>query len=153
MARASAWSVAIFGGLSVVWGLLTGGAGVLLGLALLTVAWNEMRGVARLRALDLEGARILGWNQFVLGGVVGVHCLVTIVHSRLAPDTSMQQVVELAGLPSDIVADLTALAYGAVIVGVALVQALLSRYHLRAKTRIAAFRRETPPWVLELLTG
>ena len=85
--------------------------------------------------------------------MVGFYCLVTIVHSRLEPDPSMQQVVELAGLPSDIVADLTTLVYSAVIVGVALVQALFARYHFRVKTRIAAFKSETPPWVVELLTG
>lgn len=151
--KVNGWTVAIFGVLTVVWGLLSGGRGILVGLALIAVAWNELRGVARLRALDPEGARILGWNQLFLAGVVGVYCLVTIVHSRLAPDPSMQQVVELAGLPSDVVADLTTLVYGGVILGVALVQALLARYHFRVKAKIAAFRHETPPWVVELLAG
>lgn len=71
----------------------------------------------------------------------------------MAPDPSMQELVEMAGMPADLVSGLTTILYGAVLVIVILVQALLARYHFGAKARIEAFRQETPRWIVELLAG
>lgn len=150
IASVNAWTLGIFGALTLIWGVV-GGGGVLIGLALLTVAWNERRGRDRLRALDPDGARILAWNQLILAGVVTAYCLVTIVRARLAPDPSLQRLEALAGLPADLVADLTTLVYGSVILVVGFVQVLLARYHARREAPLEAFRESTPGWVVELL--
>jgi hypothetical protein len=151
IARFNAWTVGVFGALSVVLGLATGGSGALIGIALIAIAWNEARGAGRLSALDPEGARILGWNQLVLAGVVAVSCAAAIAKARTSPDPAMKELEELGGISAGLVSGLTTVFYAAVGVIVALVQALLARYHFRARERVAAFRRDTPDWVLELL--
>ncbi len=151
IATLNLWTIGLFGGLTVLWGLVSGGSGLLVGVALLAVAWNERRGRDRLRALDLRGPLILGRNQLVLAGVVGVYCLWAIRRTRMAPDPSMQQLEELAGIPTDLVADLTAAVYGVVLVVVGVIQLLLARYHFRRGPMLAAFRSTTPTWVIDLL--
>jgi hypothetical protein len=63
----------------------------------------------------------------------------------------MQEMVEMAGVPADLIGDLTTMFYGALLVIVTLIQALLARYHFRTKPRIEAFLRDTPRWIVEAL--
>lgn len=151
VARVNGWTVGVFGVLSVLLGLVSGGGGVVVGLALVAVAWNEMRGIKRLQALDPEGARILAWNQLILGGVVAVYCAAAIARARVSPDPSMKELEELGGIPAGLIAELTTVLYGAVAAIVVIVQALFARYHFKAGEKVAAFRRDTPAWVVELL--
>jgi hypothetical protein len=151
IARFNAWTIGIFGGLTVLWGLVSGGGGLVVGVALLAVAWNEMRGARRLQALDPEGARLLGWNQLAVALVIVGYCAFAIVRARRGPDPSMRELEEAAGISAETVADLTLLIYGSIAVVVALVQALLARYHFGARAAVEAFRRETPAWAIELL--
>jgi hypothetical protein len=153
IARVNGWTVGVFGALSVLWGLVSGGGGIFVGLALIAIAWNEMRGVKRLSALDPEGARILGWNQLVLGALIGAYCAFTIWHAHLSPDPSMQELEDLGGVPAGLIAQLTTLLYGGVAVVVGIVQLLLARYHFRAAARIRAFVSETPEWVRAALAA
>ncbi len=151
VAAVNAWTIGIFGAITVLWGLVSGGGGVVVGVLLLAVAWNEKRGRDRLLALDPEGATILGWNQVALAAVVTGYCLVAIVKAHTAPSASMQELEDAAGFDPDLVAQLTTLVYGAVIVGVVAGQAFLARWHFRRRAQVEAFRSETPPWVVELL--
>ena len=153
VASFNGWTVGLFGALSVVWGLVAGWSGVVIGAALLAVSWNELRGARRLQALDPQGATLLGWNQLILGGVIALYCVYSIASARMAPDPSMQEMVEMAGIPADLIGGLTTILYGAVLVIVTLVQLLLARYHFRAKAKVEAFRQETPRWIVELLAG
>lgn len=145
------WTVGGFGILTVLWGLVSGGGGVVVGAALVAVAWNERRGRDRLRSLDPEGARILGWNQVVLGAVITAYLLAVIVRARTITDPSMQELEALVGLDPDLVADLTTLVYGATIVIVDVVQVFTARFHFARRAMVEAFRRDTPAWVTELL--
>ena len=153
VARVNGWTVGIFGGLSVLFGLVSGGGGIFVGLALIAVAWNEMRGVRMLRALDSEGARVLGWNQLFLGVLIALYCLFTIWHASLSPDPSMKELEDLGGIPAGLVSQLTTFLYGAVAVIVGIVQVLLARYHFRAEARVRAFVNETPEWVRAALAA
>lgn len=145
----TAWSVGLFGALSLGVGLF-GGGGVLVGAALLAVAWNEVRGRDRLRRLDPEGPRILGWNQLALLAVAAAYCLGAIWKARTEPGDSVRLLEELAGLPEGYVADLTTTAYVLVLGVVALVQWLLARYHFAREPMLRAYLEETPPWAVEL---
>jgi hypothetical protein len=153
IARFNAWTIGIFGGLTILWGVASGGGGVLVGIALLAIAWNEMRGVRLLQAIEPEGARVLGWNQLLVAAVIAGYCVFAILGARRGPDESMRELEEAAGISSETVADLTLLIYGSVAVVVGLVQALLARYHFRAGAAVEAFRRETPAWAIELLSS
>ncbi len=145
------WSLGVFGALSVLWGLVSGAGGVVMGAVLLAVAWNERRGRDRLRSLDPQGARILGWNQVVLAGVLTVYLGWTIVRARTAPSPSVRELEQLVGMDPGLVAELTTTAYGAVIVIVDIVQAAMARFHFRREGLAEALRREAPEWVLEVL--
>jgi hypothetical protein len=151
IARFNAWTIGMFGGLTVLWGFASGGGGLVVGLALLAVAWNERRGVRLLEAMDAEGARVLGWNQLLVAVVIAGYCVYAILRARRGPDASMRALEEAAGISSETVAELTLLIYGSIAVMVALVQVLLARYHFRAGAAVDAFRRETPRWAMELL--
>jgi hypothetical protein len=151
LARLNGWTVGVFGALSVLVGLVSGGSGIVVGLALVAVAWNEMRGVRRLVAIDPQGARILGWNQVVLGGVIVAYCAFAVVHARVAPGAATRQLEQLGGVAPGLIAQLTTVVYGAIAVLVGLVQLFFARYHFRAEARVRAFRDETPEWVRDVL--
>ena len=150
IARINAWTLAIFAGLTIVWGLVFGG-GLVVGAALAAVAWNEFRGARMLRSLDPEGGRVLGWNQLILAAVIGVYCAFAGARARTAPDASLVELETLMGYSPELIAQLTGALYGAVAVLVGIVQIFLARWHFGAARRVEAFRGETPAWILELV--
>lgn len=152
LASVTAGTLFFCGAITVIWGAVAGGGGIITGIALLLVGWNERRGRDRLRALDPEGARILGWNQLVLAGVIAVYGVLAILRAGEPSDPSMQQLEELAGISPEVIADLTRKVYGAVIIAVTLVQSILARYYFRQQGRVEDFRRRTPAWVTRTLT-
>lgn len=147
------WTVGGFGVLTILWGLIAGAGGLVVGAALVAVAWNEKRGRDRLRALDPEGARILGWNQVILAVVITLYLIGVILRSRTTTDPSVRELEEMVGIEPGLVAQLIALVYGAVMVMVDIIQALTARFHFRRQPMVEALRRGTPDWVLELLCG
>lgn len=151
VAAITAGSVAVFGALSLLWGLVGGGGSLVIGAALLAVAWNERRGLERVRQLDPEGARILGWNQLVLAGVVVGYSLLAIQRAQAGPGPEVRELEELVGYPTDLIAELTTMVYGGVIVIVGVFQGLLARFHFQRQSSIEAYVRETPDWVVEVL--
>ena len=153
IARANGWTIGVFGGLSVAWALVNGGEGLLMGLALTAIAWNELRGAKRLRVLDPTGAQILGSNQLILALVIALYCAVKVAQADAAPEPSLKEIEDAAGFPAELVVQLTQLIYGGTAVIVGVVQVLLARYHFGAKGRIETFRRDTPGWILALLQG
>lgn len=142
------WTTFACGAASFLWALLSHGGGIVVAAALLVVAWNEHRGRDRMRAIDPEGARILAWNQLWIAGVIIGYSVLALLRARASVDPSLDA---LGAGTTTLVAQLTRLVYAAVIIAVALSQALLSRYYFRREPRLRAFRQETPEWILELL--
>lgn len=145
------WTLVACGAVSTLWALASQGSGIIVGLALLATAWNERRGRDRMRAVDPGGARILGWNQLATAGVIIAYCLVAIVRAGSSVDPSLD--AALGASTSALVVRLTRLFYGVVIAVVALSQALLARYYFRREPMLEAFRRETPGWILDVLSA
>lgn len=145
------WTVGGFGVLTLLWGLMAGAGGLVVGVALVAVAWNEKRGRDRLRSLDPEGARILGWNQIILAVVITLYLAGVIVRSQTVTDPSVRELEDLVGMDSGTVAQLTAMIYGAVIVIVDVIQALTARFHFARQAMVEAVRRDSPDWALDLL--
>lgn len=149
VASFTAWTVAIFGGISLLLGL-TSPIGAAVGAALLAVAWNEFRGRRLLRALSPEGARVLGWNQLALLVVVILYCGWSVWSVRSGPGPEVRQLQELAGLPADFVSEMATVMYAAVAAIVAIVQGLLARYHFARGPRLEAYLDETPRWIVDV---
>ena len=150
IAAFNGWTLVGIGGLSVLIGLFSF-RGLLVGGALLALGWNELRGRTLLLKFDHEGARVLGWNQLALLGLIIFYCLDAIFRSLGAPAPEVTQLEELTGMAPGTVGRLTAMAYGAVILGTAIFQGLLSRYYFMREKPLREYLEETPPWIVELL--
>ena len=149
IATFNAWTLMAVGGLSVLVGLFSLKA-VLVGGALLALGWNEMRGRNLLLRFDPEGPRILGWNQLALLGVIVLYCASAISTALAASNPEMAELEALVGIDPGTVGRLTALVYGAVILGAALFQGLLSRYYFLREKPLREYLEETPAWIVEL---
>jgi hypothetical protein len=149
VATLNAWSLAVFGGLSVLSGLFSF-AGLVIGVGLLAFAWNEFRGRALLRKLDVEGPRVLARNQIALVGAVFVYCSWSAYRAWAGRSEELAVLEEALGISADDVAGLTVLVYGIVFVVTAVVLGLTARYHLVRGQRLEVYRAETPEWVIDI---
>ncbi len=152
VAAFNGWTLLVFGALSVLFGLFSP-VGMAVGVLLLALGWNELRGRGLLRALDPRGARILGWNQISLMGVITAYCLWSLHRTLAHPDPEMVQLEEMVGISREMVTQVTVLAYGGVILLTAVFQGLLSRYHFARERLLAEYLEQTPGWILELQRG
>lgn len=150
IATVNGWTLIVFGALTALLGL---GSVYLMvvGVAVAAVGWRELRARDRLRALDPDGAKTLGWNQIVLLAVVAVYCVVAIVRTNAGGSTtSVSQLEELAGLPAGYVAELTTTVYLGLLVVVCGFQALMARFHFARVSMLQEHLRDTPRWVEEV---
>jgi hypothetical protein len=149
VAGVSGWTLIAFGGLSALFGL-TSLTGLLTAGALLALGWNELRGRTLLEKLDPLGARILRWNQFGIIGFIVAYCLWRLYSSLANPDPQMVELEELVGISQELVAQVTMVVYGTVVVITALVQGLLSRFYFAREAMLKSYLEETPPWIVSL---
>lgn len=149
IAAVSGWTLVVFGVLSALLGLFSL-TGMLVAGALLALGWNELRGRALLVALDPQGARVLGWNQLAIIGLVVVYCLWQLYSSLAHPNPQMAELEELVGIEPELVAQLTILVYGSVMVITAVAQGLLSRWHFAREKQLKTYLEETPAWIVTL---
>src|SRR4051794_40425315 len=68
------WTIGAFAALTLIFGL-TSASSVIMGLAMGAVAYVELRSAGRLRRLDPNAARMLGFNQLALGAVLITYAL------------------------------------------------------------------------------
>lgn len=149
VAGINAWTLAIFGGLSVLAGLFSLST-LIVGVALLAIAWNEFRGRDLVRRLDPRGPRILAWNQLVLVVAVGIYCTWRSWVAWARPEPSVTELETALDLDPGEVGRLTVMAYGAVFVITAVVLVFTARYHLRRASRLETYLRDTPSWVVDI---
>lgn len=128
LATFNAWTLAAFGALSLLFafGSLTA---LIVGAALLVLAWIEFRGRAGLRRLEPGGLRLLGWNQIALFVLLAAYCLRSIHVLRTRPPEELDTAAALAGLPFEALVGLLVVTYVAVIVVSLVVQGLFAAYY------------------------
>ena len=124
-----------------------------MGVLLLALGWNELRGRGLLRALDPRGARVLGWNQISLMGVITAYCLWSLYRTLAHPDPGLVELEALVGISREMVSQVTVLAYGSVILLTAVFQGFLSRYYFARERLLTEYLEQTPGWILELQRG
>ncbi len=139
----------MFGGLSLMTGLLSL-TGVVIGAALLAFSWNEFRGRKFLRKLDVQGPRILAWNQIGLAVGVFVYCGWSANRAWVQRGTELAQLEAALGVSAADVAALTVLVYAIVFVVTAVVLAFTARYHFVRGRRLEQYLEETPGWVVDI---
>lgn len=134
LATFNGWALAIFGAGSLLFAF-TSLTALVVGGALLVLAWVEFRGRAGLRRLEPEGLRLLGWNQVALFAVLALYCLWSIRTLRVRPPDELETVAALAGLPADSLVALVVVTYVAVI-AVSLVVLGLSAWYYWSRARL-----------------
>ncbi len=149
LATVNGWSLAVFGGLSVMVGLISL-TSLVIGAGLLAFAWNEFRGRALLRKLDLDGPRILAWNQIGLAGGVFVYCAWSSYRVWGSQGEELALLEVALGVSPEDVALLTVLVYTIVFVVTGLVLAVTARYHFVRLRRLEQYLGETPEWVVDI---
>lgn len=125
------------------------------GLALLGVAWNELRGGAMLKRFDSRGARVLGYNQFLLGALIIGYAAWSIAAAVRNPmlksmggttgDPKMDEMMHQVSML------VTYSLYGGMIVIGIIVPVLTAWYYLSRESLVKRFLEETPAWVVETL--
>ena len=149
LAAFTGWSLLAFAVLSFLLTLFSR-TGVLVGCALVAVAWNELEGRKLVLHFRPEGPRRLARNQLWFLAVIVLYCLWSIYKSWFHPLPEAAQVEELLELGPGFIETATSAFYGLVmVVGVAY-QVGMHRYH-RARVRmVGEYLADTPPWVVEV---
>ena len=147
VATVNGWALAVFGGLSVMTGVLSL-TGLVVGVGLLAFAWNEFRGRGLLRKLDLEGPRVLAWNQIALAGGVLVYCAWSFYQAWAGDE--LAQFEDALGVSAEEIARLAILVYAIVFLVTAVVLAFTARYHFVRERRLELYLGETPGWVVDI---
>ena len=70
VATVGGWTMGLFAAITFVGGLFGDWIALALGIGLGVVAVNELRGAAKLRRFEVDGTRLLGWNQIGLGAML-----------------------------------------------------------------------------------
>ena len=147
ISRLNGWSVAIFGGLSMLVALLFGDlVGAFIGLCVTLAGWMEIRGGRQLRRRDVDGMKLLVRSQLFLLAVILSYCASRLgsfdsetVLANLTPD--MEAVLTQAGLEKADVVVLVHTVFLALYITVAVVcliyQGGLALYY-RGKTKLVA---------------
>lgn len=150
----NAWTIAIFGGLTLICGFPSV-TGIVGGLLLSGVALIEFRGRSGVRRLDSSAARKLAFNQLVLGVFLVGYALWSLhaagsAPSPVLPGISDPQLVDLLGPTDGLVRQINELVYGGVIaIGIG-VQGMAALFYFRCERSIRTYLRDTPDWIVRL---
>jgi hypothetical protein len=158
-AKFNGWTIAIFGGLTLFGGVLTGfsTAALLLGFGMCAIAYYEFQGGNAIQKLDPDAPRRLAINQIIFGGLLFVYAGYSMWHGMTTPSELSQ---ELSGDPEignmfggslgDLEHAVNALVYGILmVVAVAGCGATALYYNSRRK-HIIKYVEQTPPWIIDL---
>jgi len=154
--------LAVFSGLSLLFVLAEAafgefdGVGVVMGVGLGALAWNELRGRALLKRFNPRAPSVLGWNQVMLLGLIVAYAVWTMAAALLGPnpyDEVMRRAPQAARLLGDIgrlYRMMSVALYGGLIVGTLIFQGLNARYYFTRARLLGDYLAQTPPWILDL---
>ena len=153
IARFDGWSIAVFAGLTLLFGF-TSVAGVVMAAGLGVIAFFELRGAAALRRLEPAAARSMGINQLALGALLIGYALWRIYRELTGPgqyaeyaaaDPQLGQMLA----PIENLTRVVALAANAGLIAVSvLAQGGLAAYYFSRVKHIHAYLAQTPAWVV-----
>ena len=146
------WATGIFGALTFLCGIFSW-IGLVLGAAMLGVAYVEFRGARRLRQLDPAAAKSLGMNQIALGLALltyAAYSLWNVFHARSLVVDQLLNAPELGGLGSleSLARLIGVLIYGTLAAVAVFGQGGTAWYYFSRRRHVEAYLRETPPWIL-----
>ncbi len=147
VARGDGWTIGFFGGLSFLVGVaMVDFVGIILGMLLCAVAWNELGGAADLKKLDPLACARLGRNQLYLCGMLAAYFLWNIGatffgHGDLPAELQVDPIM---------IRNLTIGAYGVLLL-VVCGGALAMRYYYYSRQKfVDAYLTTTPEWIIDM---
>jgi hypothetical protein len=149
VATFNGWTLAVAGAVSLLLGLFSG-TGLIIGIALMLLSWNEFHGRGLLRRFDPRGPERLGKNQLALMVLVIAYCLWTMYDTWAHPSGDLEQLEALLGPTGDLVTRLTVRIYGTIILVSVLVQGLNARYYFARTALMKGYLDQTPAWIIDL---
>lgn len=155
VATSDAWGIAIFAALTFIGGLFSP-SGLILGLGMGIVATVEFKGAYRLRRLDERAARMLGWNQLALAGMLILYALWSI-YGTLTTDNTWEmiqaagpEVGEMIRPMAGLMRQLTVLVYTSLIAVALFAQGGMAWYYFSRIKHIRVYLSKTPIWILQM---
>lgn len=130
--------------------------GVIMGIGLGAISWNEFRGRRLLQQFQSRAPRVLGWNQLALlglivayaGWMIGVGLLgANPYEEAMRAEPMLRQPL---GSVDKLYKMLTLAMYGALIIGTLVFQGLNSFYYFTRARLLRSYLAETPAWVVQL---
>ncbi len=154
VATVGGWTMGVFAAATLIGGLLGDWVALALGIGLGVVAYNELRGAAKLRRFEVAGTRLLGWNQIGLGAMLVVYAAWSLWSALSHP------MLEQVGATGD--ADMDAMIgristmaswgmYGGVAVVGVIGPGLTAWYYFSRAKVVRKMVEETPAWVIEAM--
>ncbi|HWC97733.1 MAG TPA: hypothetical protein VG456_13305 [Candidatus Sulfopaludibacter sp.] len=158
VANFDGWTIAIFGAITLAMGM-SDATNIVLSLALGAVAYVELRNAARLKRLQPDAARTLGFNQLALATILIIYALWQIHTASRSGGTaavlgvSDPGVAQMLGSDSQL-QDLTQMAvhalYGALILIAICAQGSMALYYFSRARLVRDYVAGTPEWIIKL---
>jgi hypothetical protein len=158
VANFDGWSVGVFGGLTLLFGMFSFW-GWFLGGGMLIIAYVELSTASRIRRLEPNAARRLGWNQIALACLLLTYAGWSLYQSIYGPDLLASAAAEVPEVADMLVpySDLARMINVAVYVGLACVaifaQGGTALFYFTREKHIRAYREQTPAWIVEFQQG
>ncbi|HEY1921388.1 MAG TPA: hypothetical protein VGG44_01375 [Tepidisphaeraceae bacterium] len=152
-AKLEGYTVAIFGGLTVMIGI-TSITDIILGLILLAIGIVELNGAARLRRLDPRGIRLLTINQLTFAVLILLYALWN-VHAEIAhpvggvTDAEAQALGQVDPSVLSLTHEVMLLVYSSFILA-ALFEAGMAAYFRSRGPLLQQYLAETPEWITSM---
>lgn len=148
------WTLAVFGGCTAVFGLMSFSlVGMLIGTVLCVIAIIELREVDRLARLEPRAARILCYNQLALGGSLVVYAVWNLLAGPLLSPELKQSSSQLQDLGIDVAGMMhsiyTLVYWGLIAIAIA-AQGSMALFYLRREKMVKDYAVETPAWIAQL---
>ena len=152
MGQMDGWSLAIFGGLTLICGL-TSPTAILVGLGLGTVAFVELRTLPKLKQLDPKAPNVLAYNQLALAGILIVYAVWNLAFPAALSDEITKAAPELKQMLGDVqgLSDLiNRLVYYALIMVAVGAQGSMALFYFRRTKMVRDILTNTPPWIIQM---
>lgn len=153
VAALSGWSMLVFALISLAFAFFSDWSAWAVGIGLLLVSLNELRGGAMLRRADPAGAKVLGWNQLVLAALLVTYATWSLATSLRQPLGAALQSgdPQIDAMAANITSAVTYGLYGTLAVLGLLLPGLTSIYYFSRARIVRAFLAETPEWIVEIM--
>lgn len=155
IARFDGWTVAIFAGLTALFGITDPTTLVIAGV-MGCIAVVELRGAEKFRRLDVNAPRVLAMNQIALGSLLILYAVGRIYAELTGPGiyealaAADPQLSRMLQPVQELTHTIALAAYGALILVAVAAQGGLALFYFTRQKLLAAYLRQTPAWITSL---